>query len=176
MKAHELKKHLREQYPQILFKEGAKHTHFSVNGGLSWSALNLRHSTQDIKKGAIKGVQRDIEEQLQIVNSQSQKNAQSLDPKQWAEEVKALNLFPNPKIYENPNEQGFYQGKILHKDADSRFCVQKIGERSLFIHNARKFPEGLPKRGDVVRINYREGVAQVSPVKEIGKERGSRSR
>lgn len=104
------------------------------------------------------------------------KKERSLDPKQWAEEVKALNLLPDAKIYATPNEQIAYKGEVLYKDADNRFFALKSGERTITLHDARKFPEGLPGKGATVRINYRNGVARVSPVKESNHERGSQVR
>jgi hypothetical protein len=56
------------------------------------------------------------------------------------------------KIYENPTEQGFYRGIILHKDRGDRFCVQKIADKSLAIHDRRQF-EKLPEKGERAQVN-----------------------
>ena len=166
MKPHEANEYLEKNYPKILFREGKDHTQFSVNGGLSWAPLGPRHSLQDIKKGTLGAIHRQIREQLQLIDNQTQRAEQTLDPKQWAEEVRRLNFSSGSKIHEKPNEQGFYVGVILYKDPVGRFCAQKIGEKSIVLHDARNFTNGLPEKGDFVRINYQNGIAWGSSIKE----------
>ncbi|GHT00128.1 hypothetical protein AGMMS50276_25180 [Synergistales bacterium] len=71
MNPHELRKILEKKYPQILFKEGTKHTFFSVNGGLSWNPMGPRHSTRDIRKGTMGSIMRGIKEQLELLKDDS---------------------------------------------------------------------------------------------------------
>ena len=70
------------------------------------------------------------------------------------EEISKLNLVENPKIYVNPrkdNQQ--YTGRIVHIDENRGFCVQLVGQRSLFVHKFEKL-ERQPLRGEILKISY----------------------
>ena len=155
------------------FREGTNHTQASVDGGKNWIALGERHPSKVLKAPTVAAVVKQLDECKMRLLDQKREASRSLDPKAWGEEVKALHLIEGAKIYENPNEHGFYAGPILHKDPDARYCVQKIGDKSIAIHDARKFGnERLPEKGDIVRINYRAGLAKVNLIKHQANERG----
>ncbi|MBR2209649.1 MAG: relaxase/mobilization nuclease domain-containing protein [Synergistaceae bacterium] len=70
------------------------------------------------------------------------------------EEISKLNLVENPKIYVNPrkdNQQ--YTGRIVHVDENRGYCVQLVGQRSLFVHRLEKL-ERPPLKGETLRISY----------------------
>ena len=71
-----------------------------------------------------------------------------------AEEILKLKLAENPKIYTNPrkdNQQ--YTGRIVHIDENRGYCVQLVGERSLFVHRLEKL-ERQPLKGEMLKISY----------------------
>ena len=77
------------------------------------------------------------------------------------EEIEKLNLVENPKIYVNPrtdNQQ--YKGKIVHVNQARGYCVQLVGQHSLFVHRLDKF-ENSPKVGELLKIFYEAGVDRV---------------
>ena len=156
-KYYEFKQYLKDRYEHfpegILFKHGTRHEVCSIDKGNSWLALAEGYDTQ------IRIVQK--LDQAKVLLIQAQIGEQTLDPKQWVEEVKNLDLIENPRIYE-PTEQGTYIGSILHKDAANRFCAQKTGSRAITLHDARKLPKELPEKGDFVQISYRDGMAEIS--------------
>ena len=70
------------------------------------------------------------------------------------EEISKLNLVENPKIYVNPrkdNQQ--YTGRIVHVDENRGYCVQLVGQRSLFVHRLEKL-ERQPLKGETLKISY----------------------
>ena len=70
------------------------------------------------------------------------------------EEISKLNLAENPQIYTNPrkdNQQ--YTGRIVHIDEKSGYCVQLVGQRSLFVHMLEKL-ERQPLKGETLKISY----------------------
>ena len=70
------------------------------------------------------------------------------------EEISKLNLVENPKIYVNPrkdNQQ--YTGRIVHIDENRGYCVQLVGELSLFVHRIEKL-ERPPLKGETLKISY----------------------
>ena len=78
---------------------------------------------------------------------------------QWIteEEIAALHLVDNPKIYLNPrtdNQQ--YKGEIVHVDTERGFCVQRVGKESLFVHRLERLGTS-PQKGESVRIFYKSG-------------------
>ena len=84
------------------------------------------------------------------------------------EEIEKLNIVENPKIYVNPrtdNQQ--YKGKILHVNQERGYCVQLVGQHSLFVHSLEKF-ENSPKVGEALKIFYAYGTerAKVLPYEE----------
>ena len=84
------------------------------------------------------------------------RNALRNAPKQGItkEEIEALHLADNPKIYLNPrtdNQQ--YKGEIVHVDAERGFCVQRVGKQSLFVHRIERL-ETPPKHGENIKIFY----------------------
>lgn len=69
-------------------------------------------------------------------------------------EIAALKLTENPKIYINPrkdNQQ--YTGKIVHIDKERGFCVQLVGQHSLFVHRLNSL-ESSPLQGETIKISY----------------------
>jgi hypothetical protein len=74
------------------------------------------------------------------------------------EEISKLNLVENPKIYPNPrkdNQQ--YTGRIVHIDENRGYCVQLVGERSLFVHRLEKL-ERQPLKGETLKISYSDEI------------------
>ncbi len=70
------------------------------------------------------------------------------------EEISKLNLVENPKIYVNPrkdNQQ--YTGRIVHIDENRGYCVQLVGQQSLFVHRLEKL-ERPPLKGETLKISY----------------------
>ena len=77
------------------------------------------------------------------------------------EEIEKLNLIENPKIYVNPRtDNQKYQGKIVHVNQERGYCVQLVGQRSLFVHWLDKF-ENSPKVGESLKIFYADGAERV---------------
>ena len=73
------------------------------------------------------------------------------------EEIEALHLAENPRIYLNPrtdNQQ--YKGEIVHVNLERGFCVQRVGKESLFVHRLERL-ETSPQKGENVRIFYKSG-------------------
>ena len=74
------------------------------------------------------------------------------------EEIEKLNLVENPLIYVNPRKDNqSYKGKIVHVDYERGYCVQLIGQKSLFVHRLDKF-ENSPKVGETLKILYSDNV------------------
>ena len=77
------------------------------------------------------------------------------------EEIEKLNLVEDPLIYVNPRKDNqSYKGKIVHVDYERGYCVQLVGQRSLFIHSLNKF-ENSPKVGDTLKIFYSDEIQKV---------------
>ena len=77
------------------------------------------------------------------------------------EEIEKLNIVENPKIYVNPrtdNQQ--YKGKIVHVNQERGYCVQLVGQCSLFVHRLDKFKDS-PKVGESLKISYCDDVQKV---------------
>ena len=71
-----------------------------------------------------------------------------------AEEILRLNLVENPQIYVNPRKDNqSYTGRIVHVDESRRFCVQLVGQRSLFVHRLEKIKR-MPLKGETLKISY----------------------
>ena len=88
------------------------------------------------------------------------RNALRNAPKQGItkEEIEALHLADNPKIYLNPrtdNQQ--YKGEIVRVDMERGFCVQRVGRESLFVHRIERL-ETPPQKGENVRIFYKNAT------------------
>ena len=70
------------------------------------------------------------------------------------EEIEKLNLVENPLIYVNPRKDNQdYKGQIVHVDRERGYCVQLVGQRSLFVHRLDKF-DNSPKVGETLKISY----------------------
>jgi len=70
------------------------------------------------------------------------------------EEISKLKLVENPKIYLNSrkdNQQ--YTGRIVHIDENRGYCVQLVGQQSLFVHRLEKL-ERPPLKGETLKISY----------------------
>ncbi|MDR2175110.1 MAG: hypothetical protein LBO82_04130 [Synergistaceae bacterium] len=169
--------YLKERYKNspdgVLFREGGRHRRASVDNGINWISLGERHPSKAVNIFTAEQAVKELD-QSRMRFLQARRGEKTLEPKQWSEEVKALGILKNPKIYETPIEQGVYTGGILYRDPAGRYCVQKLGERTLMLHDARKFPEGFPEKGDVVRVSYRAGVAEVTTIRERANKRGGR--
>ena len=82
------------------------------------------------------------------------------------EEISKLNLVENPKIYVNPrkdNQQ--YTGRIVHIDENRGYCVQLVGERSLFVHMLEKLERQLLK-GETLKISYSDEIQRAKIQRE----------
>ncbi len=70
------------------------------------------------------------------------------------EEIEKLNLLENPLIYVNPRKDNqSYKGRIIHVNKERDYCVQLVGQRSLFVHSLDNF-EKIPNLGDTLKIFY----------------------
>ncbi len=57
-------------------------------------------------------------------------------------------------IYVNPRKDNQdYKGQIVHVDRARGYCVQLVGQRSLFVHRLDKF-DNSPKVGEMLKISY----------------------
>ena len=71
-----------------------------------------------------------------------------------AEEIAALHLTDNPKIYVNPRtDKQQYRGQIVHIDEKRGICIQLSGQHTLFVHRLEKL-ERPPFHGELLRISY----------------------
>ena len=156
MKPQELKDHIKELYPQAVFREGTRHTQASLNDGKSWTPLGPRHA-KDIKKPTYKEIMKQLALQLEIDRDEGK--AQS--PEEWAQEVRSLDLMKGkePKITLASPLGGRYNGLVMHVDHE-RYCVQKTAPDALVIHETRNL-QRIPAIGEVARINYTEGRGEV---------------
>ncbi|MDR1048648.1 MAG: hypothetical protein LBL51_02740 [Synergistaceae bacterium] len=159
MKEKEFLNEIKNLYPEAEIRNGSDHYKVLLSKGFTTVA---RHPSQEIPKKHCLNVL----SQLKIIKQREEiEEAKAQNVRQWAEEVRKLNLVQDAKIYEDPKEQGSYRGIILHKDPAGRFCVQQIASQSLVIHDGRKF-EKLPDQGDVVQIFYKGEKAQVNVLRE----------
>ena len=70
------------------------------------------------------------------------------------EEISTLNLVENPKIYLNfRKDNQNYTGRIVHVDENRAYCVQLVGQQSLFVHRLEKL-ERQPFKGETLKISY----------------------
>jgi hypothetical protein len=77
------------------------------------------------------------------------------------EEIEKLNLVENPIIYVNPRtDNQKYQGKIVYVNQERGYCVQLVGQRSLFVHRLDRFKIS-PKVGEALKIFYADGAERV---------------
>ena len=77
------------------------------------------------------------------------------------EEIEKLNLVENPQIYINPRtDNQKYRGKIVHVNQERGYCVQLVGQHSLFVHRLDKF-ENSPKVGESLKISYIDDIHKV---------------
>ena len=53
-----------------------------------------------------------------------------------------------------------YQGKIVYVNHERGYCVQLVGQHSLFVHRLDKF-ENFPKVGEALKISYCDDVQKV---------------
>lgn len=79
----------------------------------------------------------------------------ALTPEEWKKEVKGLKLLEGtPNIIENP-QGGPFKGEILH--VAPLYVVQKMGQKTLLIHDTKKLSQ-IPEKGDLVHLkNTKEG-------------------
>lgn len=93
--------------------------------------------------------------------SQEQKNKFFSYRPVTIEEIEKLNLVENSKIYVNPRKDNqIYKGRIVYVDQDRGYCVQLVGQRSLFVHSLNKF-ENAPKVGETLKISYADKDVRV---------------
>lgn len=94
----------------------------------------------------------------------TQPTAPESSAENFKNEVKALGLIKDAKIYTNPNENGNYKGKIMHTNTDKGYSVQQVGKTSLVVHTHDKL-ECIPEKDKDVRIIYqKDAKAKVSVV------------
>jgi len=110
----------------------------------------------------------------------AQKTERSLDPAQWAEEVKnskeITDRFPGVKIYEKPNKQLAYDGEVVHKGQNDSFFALKTNKgNAIMLFDAKKLPENgkSPEKGAHVRVNFQGEAMQVRPSREKTNDRGN---
>lgn len=72
------------------------------------------------------------------------------------EEIAALRLVDEPKIFTKPAKSGRYSGKISHIDTEKGYCVQLVGRRSLVVHRLDDLAIS-PKLGEFVKVSYETG-------------------
>ena len=72
------------------------------------------------------------------------------------EEIAALRLVDDPKIFTKPAKSGRYSGKILHIDTEKGYCVQLVGRRSLVVHYLDDLAMS-PRLNEFVRVSYETG-------------------
>ncbi|MBR6900797.1 MAG: hypothetical protein IKN30_01880 [Synergistaceae bacterium] len=59
-----------------------------------------------------------------------------------------------PIIYANPKTNGQqFKGEICHVDKENGYCVQLVGQRSLFVHSLEKL-ERVPEIGENLKISF----------------------
>ena len=83
-----------------------------------------------------------------------------------AEEILNLKLAENPKVYPKPrkdNQQ--YTGRIIHIDENRGYCVQLVGQRSLFVHMLEKL-ERQPLKGETLKISYSDEIQRAKIQRE----------
>ena len=71
------------------------------------------------------------------------------------EEIAALRLVDEPKIFTKPAKSGRYSGKILHVDTEKGYCVQLVGRRSLVVHRLDDLAMS-PRLAEFVRVAYED--------------------
>lgn len=71
------------------------------------------------------------------------------------EEIAALRLVDEPKIFTKPAKSGRYSGKILHIDTEKGYCVQLVGRRSLVVHRLDDLAMS-PRLAEFVRVAYED--------------------
>jgi len=108
----------------------------------------------------------------------SSEQERSLDPAQWAEEVKnskeITDRFPGAKIYEKPNKQLAYDGEVVHKGQNDSFFALKTNKgNAIMLFDAKKLPENekSPEKGAHVRVNFQGEAMQVRPSREKTNDR-----
>lgn len=69
--------------------------------------------------------------------------------------IKDLKLIDGePIIYANPKTNGQqFKGEIRHVDKENGYCVQLVGQRSLFVHSLEKL-ERVPEVGENLKISF----------------------
>lgn len=64
-------------------------------------------------------------------------------------------------IYVNPRKDNqSYKGKIVYVNQERGYCVQLVGQRSLFVYGLDRF-ENFPKVGEILRIFCGEETQKV---------------
>jgi hypothetical protein len=78
--------------------------------------------------------------------------------------------------YKNSPDGVLFRERTRHRraSADGGINWISLGERAIVLHDARKFPDGLPEKGNVVRINYQSGIAEIVAIKTRNYERDGR--
>ena len=88
-----------------------------------------------------------------------------------AEEIALLKLADNPKIYVNPRtDKQQYKGRIVHLDEKRGFCVQLVGEHSLFVHRLDRLEVPISE-GDTVKIAYLDDKTRARVKRYEGRRR-----
>jgi len=98
------------------------------------------------------------EEPQKIENSSEIKAAYGIPeakPQITEQMIKDLKLIDGvPMIYANPKTNGQqFKGEIRHVDKENGYCVQLVGQRSLFVHRLEKL-ERTPEVGENLKISF----------------------
>ena len=98
------------------------------------------------------------EETQKIENSSETKAAYGIPetkPQITEQMIRYLKLIDGePIIYANPKTNGQqFKGEICHVDKEKGYCVQLVGQRSLFVHKLEKL-ERLPEVGENLKLSF----------------------
>ena len=119
-----------------------------INGNAEYKELCVKAAVKYDLKISNPDLAAEVERRRQALRQSYIKNSVTV------EEISKLNLVENPKIYVNPrkdNQQ--YTGRIVHIDENRGYCVQLVGQRSLFVHRLEKL-ERPPLKGETMKISY----------------------
>ena len=92
------------------------------------------------------------------------------------EEVKALGLVDDPKIWAEPRTDGQdYKGEIVHVDEERGYLVQHNGKKSLFVHQLDRLSK-TPEIGENVKVSYPKDQEQKATVETVERQRSRSAR
>ena len=120
-----------------------------INGNAEYKELCIKAAVKYGLKISNPDLAAEVELRKQALRTDYNKNSVIT-----VDEISKLNLVENPKIYVNPrkdNQQ--YTGRIVHIDENRGYCVQLVGQQSLFVHRLEKL-ERQPLKGETLKILY----------------------